>query len=73
MTYQPMSLAGLVCHLSRQDDEKVRWKHVWEFFEDYRRAPVEERPTLLSRNRRLQAMRSGMCCWPLWRNISLPR
>lgn len=48
MAYQPMTLTGLAGHLSRQQDEKVRWKHVWEFFEEYRWAPVEERPSLLS-------------------------
>jgi hypothetical protein len=48
MAYQPMTLTGLAGHLSRQRDEKVRWKYVWEFFEEYRWAPVEERPSLLS-------------------------
>jgi hypothetical protein len=48
MAYQPMTLTGLAGHLSRQHDEKVRWKHVWEFFAEYRWAPAEERPPLLS-------------------------
>ena len=47
MAYQPMTLTSLAGHLSRQADSKVRWKHIWEFFEEYRWAPVEERPLLL--------------------------
>jgi hypothetical protein len=47
MAYQPMTLTNLAGHLSRQADEKVRWKHVWEFFEEYRWALAEQRPSLL--------------------------
>ncbi len=46
MAYQPMTMAGLAGHLSRQDDEKVKWKHVWEFFEEYRWEPGEQRAQL---------------------------
>jgi hypothetical protein len=28
MSYQPMTMAGLAGHLSRETDEKVRWKYV---------------------------------------------
>ena len=42
-----MTLTSLAGYLCRQADEKVRWKHVWEFFEEYRWAPVDERPMLL--------------------------
>ena len=45
MAYQPMTLADLAGHLSRQRDEKVRWKHVREFLEEYRWEDVESRPT----------------------------
>jgi hypothetical protein len=36
MGYQPMTLVDLATHLRAEDDEKVRWKLVWEFFEEYR-------------------------------------
>lgn len=36
MAYQPMTMTGLASHLSGQDDEKVKWKLVWEFLEEYR-------------------------------------
>lgn len=47
MAYQPMTMAGLAGRLSREGDEKVRWKHVWEFFEEYRWEPAERQPQLL--------------------------
>ncbi|GAA2654955.1 hypothetical protein [Paractinoplanes durhamensis] len=47
MTYEAMTLAGLARHLSRQADEKIQWKHVWEFLEEYRWEPVEKRAALL--------------------------
>jgi hypothetical protein len=46
VTYQPMTLAGLAGHLSRQEDEKVKWKHVWEFLEEYRWESAETQPQL---------------------------
>jgi len=46
MSYQPMTLADLAGHLSRQGDERIRWKHVWEFFEEYRWASAERQPQL---------------------------
>ena len=48
MTYQPMTLAILAVRLSSEVDVKVRWKHVWEFFEEFRWAPAEDRPRLLA-------------------------
>ena len=48
MTYQPMTLAVLAARLSRATDVKVRWKQVWEFFEEFRWAPAEDQPGLLS-------------------------
>jgi len=35
-SYQPMSLATLARHLVAAFDDKVRWKLVWEFLEEYR-------------------------------------
>ena len=34
--YQPMSLADLAKQLRAETSEKVRWKLVWEFLEEYR-------------------------------------
>ena len=48
MTYQTMTVAVLADRLSRETDVKVRWKHVWEFFEEFRWAPVEDQPSLLT-------------------------
>lgn len=48
MTYQPMTLAELAGRLAHEGDVKVRWKQVWEFFEEFRWAPVENRPQLLT-------------------------
>jgi len=47
MQYHPMTIAELAGHLSRQVDEKIRWKHVWEFLEEYRWEPAERQPGLL--------------------------
>ena len=47
MAYQPMTMVDLAGHLSRHPDEKVRWKHVWEFLEEYRWEPAENRAQLL--------------------------
>lgn len=48
MGYQPMTIAGLAAHLSREIDEKIRWKYVWEFLEEYRWEPVERQAGLLA-------------------------
>ena len=42
-----MTLADLARHLSRQNDERISWKYVWEFFEEYRWAPPGQQPQLL--------------------------
>jgi hypothetical protein len=34
--YEPMSLSRLAQHLASTADERVRWKLVWEFLEEYR-------------------------------------
>jgi hypothetical protein len=46
MTYQPMTMTRLADHLSCQVDAKTRWKHVWEFLEEYRWEAVERQPEL---------------------------
>jgi hypothetical protein len=46
MSYHPMTMAGLADHLSRNAAEKIRWKYVWEFLEEYRWEPVESQPCL---------------------------
>jgi hypothetical protein len=45
--YQPMSLAALARHLATDLDDKVRWKLVWEFLEEYRWEPVETQTCLV--------------------------
>ena len=47
MAYKPMTMAELAGHLFRQDDEKIKWKHLWEFLEEYRWEPVGNRAELL--------------------------
>jgi len=39
--YQPMTLVDLARHLRVSEDEKVRWKLVWEFLEEYRWEPAD--------------------------------
>jgi hypothetical protein len=40
-SYQPMTLAVLAQHLRATADEKIRWKLIWEFLEEYRWEPPE--------------------------------
>lgn len=47
LAYQPMTMVELAGQLSRQPDEKVRWKHVWEFLEEYRWEPADKQAQLL--------------------------
>lgn len=46
-SYEPMSLATLAQHLTTTADERVRWKLVWEFLEEYRWEPAETRVSLV--------------------------
>lgn len=46
-SYQPMSLADLARNIAASLDDKVRWKLVWEFLEEYRWEPPETRTHLL--------------------------
>lgn len=45
--YQPMTLAELARHLSSAENDKIRWKLVWEFLEEYRWEPAESQVELL--------------------------
>lgn len=42
-----MTLADLAGHLGATDNEKIRWKLVWEFLEEYRWEPPNTQVTLL--------------------------
>lgn len=42
-----MTLADLAGHLIRSDTDKLRWKLVWEFLEEYRWEPADVQQTLL--------------------------
>ncbi|MDG4832762.1 hypothetical protein O7627_26160 [Solwaraspora sp. WMMD1047] len=46
-SYEPMSLATLATHLTSADSDRIRWKLVWEFLEEYRWEPVDTRVGLL--------------------------
>jgi hypothetical protein len=46
MAYQPMTMAELAGHLSPRTEVRIRWKHVWEFLEEYRWEPIERQPDL---------------------------
>ncbi|GGL12247.1 hypothetical protein Sme01_68860 [Sphaerisporangium melleum] len=47
-TYQPITLSGLAGHLSAAGNDKIRWKLVWEFLEEYRWEPAASQPALLA-------------------------
>jgi hypothetical protein len=47
-SYRPMTLADLADRLSQTADEKIRWKLVWEFLEEYRWEPADVQLSLLS-------------------------
>lgn len=47
MAYRPMSVADLAVRLAANEDDKIRWKLVWEFLEEYRWEPAENQPPLL--------------------------
>lgn len=46
--YRPMTVAALAVHLSETGDDKIRWKLVWEFLEEYRWEKTEAQPALLT-------------------------
>ncbi len=39
--YRPMSLAVLAEYLTAAVDDKIRWKLIWEFLEEYRWEPAK--------------------------------
>lgn len=45
--YEPMSLATLARHLTAATDDRVRWKLVREFLEEYRWEPAEVQAALV--------------------------
>ncbi|HEX6685450.1 MAG TPA: hypothetical protein VF062_21875 [Candidatus Limnocylindrales bacterium] len=45
--YRPMRLADLAAHLMAEHDDKVRWRLVSEFLEEYRWEPSEAQVGLL--------------------------
>jgi hypothetical protein len=47
MAYQPRTMVDLAGHLSRHPEEKIRWKHIWEFLEEYRWEQAEKQAELL--------------------------
>jgi len=46
--YRPMTLAQLASRLAGTAHDKLRWKLVWEFLEEYRWAPPDAQPSLLA-------------------------
>ena len=46
--YRPMTVADLAAYLSQAEDDKTRWKLVWEFLEEYRWEQAEAQPALLA-------------------------
>ncbi|MFF5258744.1 hypothetical protein ACFY4C_07345 [Actinomadura viridis] len=47
MAYRPMSVAELASRLAITADEKLQWKLVWEFLEEYRWEATENQHPLL--------------------------
>lgn len=45
--YRPMTLADLAGYLSREADDRTRWKLTWEFLEEYRWESSAVQPSLL--------------------------
>lgn len=46
--YEPITLRGLAALLANADDDKTRWKLVWEFLEEYRWEAAAVQPALLT-------------------------
>lgn len=47
-SYQAMSLAELARHIREAASDDIRWRLVWEFYEEYRWEPSPSRLALLS-------------------------
>lgn len=48
MAYEPMTIADLAQRLVAAPDPGVRWKHVWEFLEEYRWEGADRQAALLA-------------------------
>ena len=48
MAYEPMTIADLAQRLVAAPDPGVRWKHVWEFLEEYRWESTDRQAALLT-------------------------
>lgn len=46
--YKPITLSELAGHLASAANDKIRWKLVWEFLEEYRWEPATAQPSLLT-------------------------
>jgi hypothetical protein len=46
--YEPITLSGLAVLLAQANEDKIRWKLVWEFLEEYRWEPPAAQPALLT-------------------------
>ena len=44
-----MTLVDLAAHLAANSDDRIRWKLVWEFMEEYRWESPGDQPSLLQR------------------------
>lgn len=47
MVHRPMTLVDLAARLAANGDDRIRWKLVWEFLEEYRWEPPGDQPSLL--------------------------
>jgi hypothetical protein len=64
--YHAMRLFDLARRVRHASDEKIRWKLVWEFLEEYRWEPKELQPSLLQDEPALTGHDSGMRYSRLW-------
>jgi hypothetical protein len=46
-SYRAMTVAGLAAHLGSAQDDRLRWRLVAEFLEEYRHEPEDRRAALL--------------------------
>jgi hypothetical protein len=47
-SYRPMTIVDLAVRLPVAEDDKIRWKLVWEFLEEYRWEPGDAQPALVA-------------------------
>jgi hypothetical protein len=60
-----MTVADLAMHLIAEQQDRTRWKLVWEFLEEYRWEPDEVQPQLL----RDEPPGVGDSRWPAWAEL----